>query len=340
MTTHSASITFDVSSDANFRSWGSAISTALQVVGLVKTTDTGQINWTTITIPSHSGVGGNIDLGYEIYKFNDSLQSSTPIFVKIAYGVYQPGSFAAGSGLVPSLTVGVGTATNGAGTFVGASNTERLLGGPFVANEGAITMTANTTPSTCYFSGDGSYLCMGLGIDPATLTVTWTLTGTGTFQMDLGLPAFLVIDRTRDATGVITNHGMVLLTSAWLNEANLTVLATAPSPTCTMASFTGNGFGTTDTYWPFAIPLSGWNTGVVGTVNYLWPLPMSSPVPEPQCLAVLGCYNTDLSIGSQISVPVLGSTHTYVAFTGVGASGGRAYVDSSVTTGAVLMRYE
>ncbi|MCB1713466.1 MAG: hypothetical protein KDH96_13660, partial [Candidatus Riesia sp.] len=67
------------STDALFRDWGSKLSAAIQAVGLVKTGDTGQINWSTVTV----GTGIR---GYEIFRFNDSLQATTPVFIKIEYG--------------------------------------------------------------------------------------------------------------------------------------------------------------------------------------------------------------------------------------------------------------
>ena len=38
--------------DADFRAWGSDLSVSLGQVGLVKTADTGQIEWVTVTRPT------------------------------------------------------------------------------------------------------------------------------------------------------------------------------------------------------------------------------------------------------------------------------------------------
>lgn len=76
MATQSFTLTsYDFTSAAGIRSWGSQVSAALQATGLTKTSDTGQINWTTTT----TGVG------YEMYRFNDTLQATAPAFLRIVY---------------------------------------------------------------------------------------------------------------------------------------------------------------------------------------------------------------------------------------------------------------
>lgn len=95
--------------DSDFRSWGSGLNAQIAAVGLVKTSDTGQIDWTTTLKPS----AGTQKVGYEIWRFNDALQATKPVFIRIDYGSSSAGiSF-------PGLWVTVGTSTNGAGTLTG-----------------------------------------------------------------------------------------------------------------------------------------------------------------------------------------------------------------------------
>ena len=90
------------STDALLRDWGSKLSAAIQSVGLVKTADTGQIDWNTV-------VNGPTVRGYEIFRFNDTLQATAPIFIKLEYG---------GSNNVMFKTT-VGKGTDGAGNITG-----------------------------------------------------------------------------------------------------------------------------------------------------------------------------------------------------------------------------
>lgn len=93
---------------ANWRAQGLIVSDALTAIGLIKSGDTGQINWATAALPS-VGVSG----GYEIRKFNDTLQATKPIFVRIDY------SRGSNAPIIYKYTFGV--STDGAGTITGAT---------------------------------------------------------------------------------------------------------------------------------------------------------------------------------------------------------------------------
>lgn len=67
--------------DSDFRAWGSVLSTQLSNM-LTRVTTTGDINWTTVTKPS----GGGTYQGFEVYRFNDTAQTTHPIFLKFEYG--------------------------------------------------------------------------------------------------------------------------------------------------------------------------------------------------------------------------------------------------------------
>jgi len=140
MTTYTNAAVMDHTTDAAFRTWGSYLAAALATVGLVQTTDTGQINWTTVT-----RAGTNANAGYEIWKFNDSYQATAPIFIRFDYGT---GSTTASG----RLQVTVGTSTNGAGTMTGTTTT-------------ALTVSRGVTGSTVlayttYMSGAAGFFGM------------------------------------------------------------------------------------------------------------------------------------------------------------------------------------
>lgn len=150
-------------SDAQFRLWGKEVSDKLQAMGgLVKTGDTGQIDWATVARP-----GVNTTAGYEVYYLNDSLHGTAPIYVKIGYGT---GTAAAR----PRMTFWLGTATNGAGTLSGIG----------LGTETAFTTTATDGSA----SASASYLCVKEGF--------WG------FVWKIGIhSSWLIIQRTCDADG-------------------------------------------------------------------------------------------------------------------------------------------
>jgi hypothetical protein len=100
---------------------------------MVQTADTGQINWTTVTHPTV----GNTSQGYEIWKFNDSLQGTVPVFFKLEYG----GGNVAGD---VSMWITLGSGSNGTGTVTGQLGTRTQ----------ASCLNFETTARTCVFSGD------------------------------------------------------------------------------------------------------------------------------------------------------------------------------------------
>src|SRR3954462_11008588 len=110
----------DHTSTTGFRAWGSEFSAGLATVGLVQTADTGQINWSTVTIP-----GANTAAGYEIWRFADST-----LYLKFEYGT-------APSTVQPQMWITVGTGSNGSGTITGTNQTSSR-----------VTFTAASTPTS------------------------------------------------------------------------------------------------------------------------------------------------------------------------------------------------
>jgi len=68
--------------DADFRAWTSAIHNGLISIGIVNVVDSGEINLTTALKPSTTSE----KVGYKIYRLDDTLQSTVPIFIKIYFG--------------------------------------------------------------------------------------------------------------------------------------------------------------------------------------------------------------------------------------------------------------
>lgn len=102
--------------DAEFREWAQAVHDAIAATGLVQTSDTGQINLTTVAKPG----AANTAAGYEIWRFDDALQATRPVFFKFEYGT-------AAAATRPGMWFTIGTATNGAGTLSGNTFTRSQM---------------------------------------------------------------------------------------------------------------------------------------------------------------------------------------------------------------------
>lgn len=137
MTTSSWSTVINHTTDAGFRAWGKEYSDNLAAVGLVKTADTGQIDWVTVARPAI-----NTAAGYEIWRFNDSLQATAPIFIKIEYGTSTQAD-------IPGIWITVGTSSNGAGTIGGSV----VFGRDVLSNQNVLSTTTAYPSYFCHTEG-------------------------------------------------------------------------------------------------------------------------------------------------------------------------------------------
>lgn len=189
MTATSVSVAPINTNATTFRAWGSAISAALAALGFVQTADTGQINWATVAAPTASGQV----MGYEVWRFADSLQSTAPIFFKIQYGSN------GGAASQPQMTFTVGTGSNGSGTITGTdiSGVTGALTTGIGAMPQAVSSGASSSAQTIYLNSDGSALVIAsVSTNPNTVSA-WGFV--------------LVIERTRTWAGAATGDGFVLM---------------------------------------------------------------------------------------------------------------------------------
>lgn len=135
MSTQQINLVRDNSTLANFKQWAQAISNWMSTIGWTQSTDTGQVNWSTI-----AAVPATETYVYEIWKPADSLAN---FFLKIEYGTGNQST-----NTNPIMRVSIGTATNGAGTLAGFI-TQALK---IPSQEQAVTSTV--TQWTCYMTGD------------------------------------------------------------------------------------------------------------------------------------------------------------------------------------------
>lgn len=186
MTTAAWSSPVDMASDATLRAWGSELNAKFAEVGLVQSADTGQVDWATITKQSVNAI-----IGYEIWQFDDALQSTYPIFFKIEYYM---GSV--NTGYPPMFYLTVGTGSNGSGTLTGQTSTRRLMSYP-----------GNWTASTASWP---SYLCHTEGFAGLIFKAATSGLQTGVF-------AFSITRSCDQTTGAINGKGFAV---CMLNDSN------------------------------------------------------------------------------------------------------------------------
>jgi hypothetical protein len=149
--------------------WAYGVHSKILACGLVATSDTGQQSWA-----GPPAVGSVIAGAYNLYAFNDSLQTTAPIILKIIW-------------LNAGITVQVGNTTDGAGNFPGTSTSSMPY--TMYAQFGGTTQLLN-----CYFSGAANRFCCALWDGPLQ-----------------SASLFFGIERTQTTAGVDSNLGMIFL---------------------------------------------------------------------------------------------------------------------------------
>jgi len=185
MTTATSNFSWSNASGTTAKAWLNAVNDLVIAAGLVATSDTGQLDLTA----TPSSFGASASFGYRVYKFPDTLQSTTPIFVKLTLANDSSGR--------PIVTAQVSGATDGAG----ALSTPRF--------------DVNSTSMGTFQASLNSYACYVDG----TFTMVLGHTYKASDVVNNAVCA-LVIDRARDATGTA-------LAGGFLCESNTTPQASA-----------------------------------------------------------------------------------------------------------------
>jgi hypothetical protein len=192
MATSTVSMTNNLSTDGAFQTFNSAINTAILAMGWVASSDTGQMNPAT-----QVRTGISTSAGYIIYRMDDALQATCPVFLKILFGQ-------GGTATMYRLIIQVANSTNGAGTLTGNISTAWTF-----------TSTGTTAALNCYFSGTTARLQIALF--PSTTTA----------QM------MLSIERDKDANGADQNLGFHIINYGIGNVWNQQYIpAVAYGPPC------------------------------------------------------------------------------------------------------------
>lgn len=274
--------------DVPFRLWGSTLSRAIENVGMVRTADTGQIDWDTITA---DGSTLNSPVGYEVWRFDDALQTTHPLVWKLYYG---KGSGA--NGVSPRLWVEVGKGSDGDGNLTGILIPRTRLG-----NSGSGAATYNTNPSMSVVATCANRACLAVILwhDPAPTQA---------------MPAF-ILERSRDATGAPTGIGVSLAAQVGGAQSGVT---TAGAPNIFISAAYDSGAQASGVI-PVVIPetvadvqigaSSSLASGVIGPV-----LPWTAWAPgiAPwQPLATLSYMGGDATPGAVVTVRTHGQDRTY-----------------------------
>ena len=286
MTTSTTTTPIDQTSDAAFRTWVAAIITQLAAVGLTQTADTGQINTSTVTRAATSTAAG-----YTIWQFSDTLQSTSPIFLKLEFGSGSLGT------TYPQMWVSISTGTNGAGTL-------NNLAGATPVRFVCVTQNAPSSIISSY----SSYFCC----EQSTIGyvgMSWKIgayTGNGSNAAYGGFH----LGRSNDSTGAATSNAVFLLSNGTGTGTPYcgtmqcySYTTTAIYPAASALAGAAQGWG----IYPFSstVTLTG------GAVQVMPGMMMTPSIQFTQCIGL--CSATEVPPGSTFSSALIGSTaRTYI----------------------------
>lgn len=276
MTTATWSTPCDHTTTAGYRAWGSEFNTKLALVGMVQTADTGQINWTTTTLPIANTING-----YEIWRL-----SSSNLYFKLSYGTGNATN-------APVIQMQVGTGSNGSGTLTGTLSTN--VDGRTV---GSTNLSSSVTNFQSYLCATADYLYIG-----------WKFGGYTSAPS--GASVFLLAARTVDSTGAATSVGYQVIggngASGFVQNVATTAGVVGTATAFNSASNFTMVFGATG-----AIPATS-QDGSGNNQAFLWWFSILGTTPVLPMLHGATILQGDLANGSTASLTLVGSTpHTYI----------------------------
>ena|SRR5271165_3865588 len=183
---------------AVIKAYYGAIVTALSGSGWTQTSDTGQVTISSIASTTPP-------FGYQMWQMNDTLQATSPFFVRIYY------SSSAGPYWQPQIVVQVGIATDGAGNFTG------LIQSPPI---NLSLSSAGTAGNYCYYTGDTNRFAMALTVGPVSSQ-----------QVMFG------IERTKSSSGTDTSTGVMIFAYNSFGTKFSMMLPYAVAPTTALAQW-------------------------------------------------------------------------------------------------------
>lgn len=302
----------DQTTDAGFRTWIAEIITALgTTLTLTQTADTGQINTSTVTRPAVT----NTAAGYTIWRFNDTLQSTSPIFIKLEFGTggTQP--------TAPQMWITIGQGSNGSGTLTGNLSTRVAL-----CNNNVVSN--NTTSYTSRFVYNATYGFLGM---------CWKYNAQGTPSATQG--GFFVF-RSNDTNGNATGDAVMCISNVSSATGSASSNGWMQCYSYLTTTYYPNNFTSNGLYWqPYSgsagIPFQATTTSYSGN-SQNFPAIYQTPVFSFSNFLTIGLLS-EQPLGSTFSETVIGSTSlTYLS---VGQPFGSTYIgpNSSTTVGLNML---
>jgi hypothetical protein len=256
-----------------YRNWAKPISDALNATA-TRTTDTGQVNWATVTTEPAGGAVRD----FEVFAIGGSLQATAPIYLRFDY---QGSSTTTGG-----IYITVGTTTDGAGNLGGLTVAKMQL-------QAALGGTNQYAWASC---DSDSYFTFAYNLDPG---------GTGNDAVGV-----VVVERTRTLPGAASGAGFHVW--RWTGGAtSITTYQGGWSKTFGATSQPQNANYNLDVLAP---ELFNTNTAYVGGTSYAYPVyTYTAPFAKGASKALLLAFQYDFPRGQPVTLTHYGEPMTFIS---------------------------
>jgi hypothetical protein len=300
--TLTANMSCNVTTNTQFRAWGSIISYAMANSGWVLTANS--LDWS--SAPAPNVVSQTV--GWEVWRMNDAMQNTVPVYLYIGYGS------TAAANVRPALYMRVGSGVNTSFLTAGVGPLTGFLGpqsGNMQLQPGA---TSTNTTMQSLFCGDTGRMAFGLWCRGSS---------TSTYV------CFFSIERTCDANGNPTSDGVFVIdrstVSPYYNQLmwHPTIGQILWEPSTTSLAILN--------------PAAGGST--LGSNTSVYPVYFTrggGPFLQPG-LGVFAYFHPEFSAGTANTFSVYGSNHTFMPLGNTAWYGGTARSNNSIT---YMMRWE
>lgn len=317
MTTYAATWLPMASSEAAAIAAITKYSDGLDAVGVLKTTDTGQIDLTggTTLLPGTAAANTFIELGYQVRSLKSS--GKPDIILRFSYGFIASAANTASTYRLHVRTT-IGASTNGAGVL----NTVLATLNAHNTNTGPSTNTSTSVSRPLYMSSDGGNYLSVIN-DPVLTAESNPSVQLSTARMDF------CVERTISATtGLYDSAGASAVCNTYQGAENLW-----------FAFNLGSGVSLSSHPFPTGVGAILTSSASLGTA-IVFAIPVLIPEPKGVFRSALGAFTADVTPGATFTVSMYGTSITYMCG---GASCFGAFLGTSTSSRApysLLFRYE
>ena len=312
MTTHlNNTVVWRCNTTTENYNWILKITQAFDAVGVVRTSDTGQVNLAgpTLALPTTLDTTMRFNW-FEIRKLERSGYPT--IFIRIDYGARQPSSSYAGN-YVPCMKITTGTGTDGAGTLTGPARFQALYSSDGYQGTSYIIPVS---PRPLYVASDGqNYLTFVL--DPSLVAPN---------PMSGNCPVAFAIERCISASTIdydtdsyiLINHNYYSVSE---NQSGFT------GTYMTVVNLEGLYFADGGSV-PVQAPV-GFTSSKLPGQTLLFPITVCTPKIKMPAKSCIYHFKTDIPAGNQFTTSFYGQTKNYISL------GSTSYNNSAINSSNV-----